>query len=291
MKETRNKLIVIAGPTAVGKTSLAIELAQHFNTEIISCDSRQVFSELNIGVARPSSEELDQVKHHLIAHRSIHEEYNAGIFADEVNALLHQLFEHHPIVIMTGGTGLYIKAVLHGLDYMPKKNETLRQQLKLVLESQGLEGLHRIAQERGLDINTLENQNPQRVMRAIEIAVGEPSQHTAVSPPEYDALCFYINRDRAELYDRINRRVDLMLEEGLEKEAESLLPHQELNALQTVGYKELFEYFNGNWTREKAIEKIKQHSRNYAKRQLTWFRNQNFQEVEPTLQDLLKRLP
>ncbi|NNJ56374.1 MAG: tRNA (adenosine(37)-N6)-dimethylallyltransferase MiaA [Bacteroidia bacterium] len=295
MTEHLNKgtLIVIAGPTAVGKTSFAIQVAQHFNTEIISCDSRQLFKELNIGVARPSEDELQTVKHHFIASHSIFEEYNAGNYETEVNSLLEKLFLKHKVVVMTGGTGLYIKAAIEGLDPLPPKNKALREELNALLNASGIEALQQKANSLNLVITKENASNPQRLIRAIEIAMQEPSTtlQNKVSR-NYNTFCFYLDRDREELYRRINTRVDSMLEEGLEEEARTLHAHKDLNALQTVGYKEFFEYFDGNWSKEKCIEKIKQNTRNYAKRQLTWFRNQgNFVKINTSVEELLNHIP
>ena len=268
------KLIVLAGPTAVGKTNFAIEVAKYFKTEIISCDSRQIFKELNIGVARPSKQQLSEVKHNFIATQSIHDPYDAGLYNRDVNSLLEKLFKIHDIVIMTGGTGLYIKAATEGLDNFPPKNDQLRQQLKFILESEGIDALIDIAKSMDIDWDKLNLSNPQRIIRAIEIKKGEPDdkKNTTVNNL-YSTSYFFLNRDRQELYHRINKRVDQMLRDGFETEAKSLLPNRNLNALNTVGYKEFFSFFDGEIPKEIAINKMKQHTRNYAKRQLTWFRN------------------
>lgn len=290
--QTNPRLIVLAGPTAVGKTSLAIELALHFKTEIISCDSRQLYKELDIGVARPTPQELSQVKHHFIASHSIHEEYNAGIYASEVNRLLSELFKVNDTVIMTGGTGLYIQAATVGLDSLPQASQDLRNDLKEIFNTQGIEALQSRATGLGLSKETVEFENPQRLMRAIEIAeVGPQTPSKKQITRNYDTSYLYVNRDRGVLYDRINQRVDIMLEDGFEAEARSVYPFKEINALQTVGYREFFNYFDGEWSRDQAIDKMKQKTRNYAKRQLTWFRNQgNYKEVEPSLGSILNAL-
>ena len=271
--QQNKKLIVIAGPTAVGKTELTIRLAQYFETEIISCDSRQLYTELKIGVARPSDKELKAAKHHFIASHSIHDEYNAGKYAREVNELLKKLFTQHDVVIMTGGTGLYIKAATEGLDLLPTKNEKLREQLNYILETEGLAALQSVAKSMDLVDTELDFDNPVRLMRAIEIKEGESNPTEAVQVPKYETTYLYLDRDRDELYSRINKRVDTMLAMGLEDEARTVHDYKDLNALHTVGYKEMFSYFDGEWTYEHTVEKIKQHTRNYAKRQLTWFRN------------------
>ncbi len=295
MTEPLNKplVIVIAGPTAVGKTNLAIKVAQYFHTEIISCDSRQLFKELNIGVAKPNSEELSAVKHHFINSHTIHKDYNAGQYEKECNCTLQTLFEHHNIVVMTGGTGLYIKSALEGLDPLPLKNEKLRKELDILLTSKGMPALQEKAENLGLKPNIKGWDNPQRLIRLIEIEIGRDSlpQETNIKR-DYNVQYFYINREREALYNRINTRVDNMIKNDLLKEVKGLIPHQNLNALQTVGYKELFAYFNKDYTLEFAISKIKQNTRNYAKRQLTWFRNQGtYIEIQPELEQVLQHIP
>jgi tRNA dimethylallyltransferase len=289
--QQNKRLIVIAGPTAVGKTELTIRLAQYFETEIISCDSRQLYTELKIGVARPSDKELKAAKHHFIASHSIHDEYNAGKYAREVNELLKKLFTQHDVVIMTGGTGLYIKAATEGLDLLPTKNEKLREQLNYILETEGLAALKSVAKSMDLVDTELDFDNPVRLMRAIEIKEGESNPTEAVQVPKYETTYLYLDRDRDELYSRINKRVDTMLAMGLEDEARTVHDYKDLNALHTVGYKEMFSYFDGEWTYEHTLEKIKQHTRNYAKRQLTWFRNQgNYTMVKASFADVLAKI-
>ena len=289
--QQNKRLIVIAGPTAVGKTELTIRLAQYFETEIISCDSRQLYKELKIGVARPSDKELKAAKHHFIASHSIHEEYNAGKYARDVNELLQKLFTQHDVVIMTGGTGLYIKAATEGLDLLPTKNEKLREQLNYILETEGLAALQSVAKSIDLVDTELDFDNPVRLMRAIEIKEGESNPTEAVQVPKYETTYLYLDRDRDELYSRINKRVDTMLAMGLEDEARTVHDYKDLNALHTVGYKEMFSYFDGEWTYEHTVEKIKQHTRNYAKRQLTWFRNQgNYTMVKASFADVLAKI-
>lgn len=275
MKKT---LLCILGPTAVGKTATAIQLAQALHTEIISADSRQFFKEISIGTAKPSSDELAQATHHFIGHLSIHQPYSAGDFEHDALANLDDLFKQHDVVIAVGGSGLYVKALIDGLDDMPKANETLRDELNALYTKDGIEPL----QQRLLDLNdTLyhqtELQNPQRVMRAIEIALATQQgfvPNKKRHQRNFRVIKVVVDLPREVLYDRINKRVDVMMQQGLLQEAESMLPYQDNYALQTVGYKELFDYFKGEHNLEKAIDLIKQHSRNYAKRQITWFKKE-----------------
>ena len=285
-------LIVIAGPTAVGKTTFAIKVAQHFDTEIISCDSRQLYKELKIGVARPSPEELAAVPHHFIATHSIHHNYNAGSYARDADARLKDLFTRHDTVIMTGGTGLYIKAVTEGLDALPNRNVQLRLQLNFILKSEGIEALQAIAEDAGVPRDKTDYANPQRLSRAIEMRQGEVEKPGKESRDKgYRVSYYYINKDRNQLYDCINKRVDVMIKEGFEEEARKVHINKDLNALKTVGYKEFFKYFEGEWTLEHTIVKMKQHTRNYAKRQLTWFRNQgNYTQITSRVDEFLERL-
>lgn len=270
-------LTIVAGPTAVGKTAFAIELAKKLDSPIISADSRQVFKELNIGVARPSEEQLSEVKHYLIAHTSIHQPYNAGVFAKEARMIINQLFENHDNLVVCGGTGLYIKALINGFDPLPPSNEILRQELEENYASLGIEFLQEKLKSLSVDLyNKTEILNPQRLIRAIEIGSAEevPASDIPDFSWEFETEYKVLTMDRNELYDRINRRVDEMVEMGLEKEAKDLEEFQELNALQTVGYSEWWPYFRGENKIEFTIDKIKQHSRNYAKRQETWFKHQ-----------------
>lgn len=271
------KLTIVAGPTAVGKTAFAIELAKKLDSPIISADSRQVFKELNIGVARPSEEQLSEVKHYLIAHTSIHQPYNAGVFAKEARMIINQLFEKHDNLVVCGGTGLYIKALINGFDPLPPSNEKLRQELEEIYASLGIEFLQEKLKSLSVDLyNKTEILNPQRLIRAIEIGSAEevPVSDIPDFSWEFETEYKVLTMDRNELYDRINRRVDEMVEMGLEKETKDLEEFQELNALQTVGYSEWWPYFRGENKIEFTIDKIKQHSRNYAKRQETWFKHQ-----------------
>lgn len=267
-------LVVIGGATASGKTALAIEVAKHFKTDIISADSRQLYKELNIGVARPDKEQLDSVSHHFVASHSIHKPITAGEFATQAIDIINQL--NKKIVIICGGTGLFIKSLTIGLDELPKANIALRKDLQEGLRLHGIvflqNKLHQLSKEA---FNKIDAKNPQRLMRQIEILSSNNMQQERKDRPYYPYVEFALNIDREILYNRINNRVDKMLDAGLVNEVRELLPFKELNSLKTVGYNELFEYFSGNLTIEQSIETIKQNTRRYAKRQITWFRNQH----------------
>ena len=269
------KLLYIAGPTASGKTSLAIALAKHFKTEIISCDSRQFYREMNIGTAVPTAEELKQVPHHFVQHLSIHDPYSVGDYTRDALALLPQLFQAHEVVIMVGGSGMYADAVMYGLDEFPEVDPAIRPQLTAIYQQEGIEVLQDLLREHDIrHYHIVDKQNPHRLIRALEISLSAGKPYSSFLgkkqiPDFFTAKTVVIDWEREQLYERINQRVDLMVEAGLEEEARGLLEHQQLNALQTVGYR---EWFNGQWDREKAIEEIKKNSRRYAKRQTTWFR-------------------
>ncbi|HEU4717097.1 MAG TPA: tRNA (adenosine(37)-N6)-dimethylallyltransferase MiaA [Bacteroidia bacterium] len=271
-------LVVVCGPTGIGKTGISIELAEHFQTCIVSADSRQFYREIPIGTAQPSPGELERVPHFFIASHSIHEPVDAGTYAREVHALLAREFEKRKIVFLTGGSGLFINAVIHGFDELPSQDAELRAALQQTVDENGLGPLLEELESTDPEYFALvDRQNPARVIRAIEVC--------RLSGKKYSALCSQKEREnffrvvklglempREKLYERINKRVDEMLEAGLEEEARRVFPFRHLNALQTVGYKELFDYFEGKTSREKAVELIRQHSRNYAKRQMTWWR-------------------
>ena len=280
MKAFLPTLIVVAGPTASGKTDFAIELAQSLDTEIISADSRQIYKELSIGTAKPSPEKLQQVKHHFIDHCSIFDEYTAGMFESEVITLLTTLFLTKKTVIMAGGTGLYIKAVCSGLDKLPKADPQLRAQLQQELNEYGVDFLFNKLQKLDLEGSSfLDPKNPLRIMRALEIVtssgkkLSELKNESFPQKRPFNIIKVMMDIERPLLYQRINERTLQMMQDGFEAEARIMHKYKHLNALNTVGYKELFEYFDGNTTINEAIEKIQQHTRNYAKRQLTWFRN------------------
>ena len=271
-------LISIVGPTAIGKTSLSIQLAQHFKTEIISCDSRQFYKEMAIGTAVPDPDELAAVTHHFIHNRSIHETYNVGQYERDALKKLDEIFHNHDIVIMVGGSGLYVDAVLKGLDYFPDVSQDIRQKLNNELELNGLKSLQdRLKQ---LDIesyNTIEIENPHRVIRALEISIGteKPYSYFKNKPKavrNFTPIKIGLTADREIIYNRINDRVNLMMEKGLLEEAKPLAQNKHLNSLQTVGYRELFQFLNDEITLEHAISEIKKNTRRFAKRQITWFK-------------------
>ncbi len=282
--------IIVVGPTAVGKTTEAIKIASALQTEIISADSRQCYKEMKIGVARPSDAELSAVKHHFIANHSIHENITAASFEKEALSCLDIIFQDHDQAVVCGGTGLYIKALAEGLDDIPEVPIAVRNEAIAIHQEKGLEGLREalLSLDPGFallgDIN-----NPNRMMRALEVIMhtglpiahfqkgsaqkqkGEEHKNSVVEKRNFKIRYQFIQMPREDLYTRINHRVDMMMTEGLEDEARSLFAFKHLPALQTVGYKELFDFFEGKYSREEAIEKIKQHTRNYAKRQITWF--------------------
>lgn len=271
-------LISIVGPTAIGKTSLSIKLANYFNTEIISADSRQFYKEMQIGTAAPTTEELSQAKHHFIHHKSIEDNYNVGTFEKEAIAKLDHLYKKHDVVVMVGGSGLYVDAVTKGLDYFPDVDKSIRERLNLALVEDGIEALQ--LQLKTLDIetyNTIAIDNPQRVIRALEICIGGGKPYSSFlnkdkNKRNFKTITVGLTAEREIIYNRINRRVDIMIAEGQLEEAKSLIEKKHLNALNTVGYKELFNYFKGEWLLDFAIEEIKKNSRRFAKRQLTWFK-------------------
>jgi tRNA dimethylallyltransferase len=271
-------VILIAGPTAVGKTAIAIQLAKHFQTEIISADSRQCFKEISIGVAKPSAEELKEVKHHFINSHSIHETVTAASYEKYALDAVAEIFQQHDLAVMVGGTGLYIKAFCEGMDKIPAVDETMRNELQQNYQQHGIEWLQQQLQQNDpLFAAKGEMQNPQRMLRALEVVRSTGESILAFRKGEkqkrkFNIIKIGLDLPREELYNRINHRVDVMMQEGLLQEAKEVYPLRHLNALQTVGYRELFDHFDGHYSLDKAIEKIKQNSRHYAKRQLTWFK-------------------
>ncbi len=294
-----NRLITIVGPTAIGKTALSIKLAQHFHCDIVSCDSRQFYKEMYIGTAVPEPNELAAAQHHFVQNRSVFDDYNVGSFERDALKKLDELFKKNSVQIMVGGSGLYADAVIKGLDYFPHVDPEIRNKLTIALETKGIEHLQQ--QLKGLDLvsyETIAIDNPHRLIRALEICIGTNSPYSYFknkdkTPRNFQSLKVGLNADREVIYDRINRRVDIMIENGLIAEAKALYPHKHLNALQTVGYRELFEYFNGNHTLEFAIEEIKKNTRRFAKRQLTWFRKDSeiiWFDFEEDFNNILKAL-
>jgi len=276
--KNNNYLIVVVGPTAIGKTALGIKIAQHFNTHIISCDSRQFYKEMAIGTAVPSKEELDAAPHHFIQNISIHDSYSVGDFERDALAKLDELFKENPVQVMVGGSGLFVNAILNGLDDFPDVDPSIREGLNKDLEEKGLPYLQNMLKE--LDPVHYEKvaiDNPQRVTRALEICIGTGKPYSSFlnikqHSRNFTPIVIGLEADREKMYERINKRVDIMMDNGLLKEAEALYPHRANNALQTVGYRELFSYFDKEFKLEFALEEIKKNTRRFAKRQITWFK-------------------
>lgn len=279
-----NYLITIIGPTAIGKTALSIALAQHFGCDIISCDSRQFFKEMKIGTAVPNEEELATAPHHFIQNKSISESYSVGDFEQEALAKLDELFQKNNFQIMVGGSGLYVDAVLKGFDDFPEIDDSVRDEINSKFDTLGIEYLQEQLQELDSEYHTklsVENpqtlQNPQRMKRFVEVCLGTGKPYSIFigkrkNVRNFTPIVIGLEADRDVMYDRINQRVDIMLNEGLLAEAQALYPNKQLNALQTVGYRELFDYFDGKTTLDFAIEQIKMNTRRFAKRQITWFK-------------------
>lgn len=291
---TKKTTIIIAGPTAVGKTSVAIEVAKHFNTEIISADSRQCYKELNIGVARPAEEQLKEVKHHFIASHSVHEKITAVDFEKLALQKVSEIFLKHDVAVMVGGTGLYIKAFCEGMDEIPEVPEEIRNEIIYGYKKNGLEWLQQQLKKSDPEFYKIaEIKNPNRLMRALEVFTA-----TRISildfrkgkkvKRNFDLIKVALELPKEQLHYNIEMRVDNMLKQGLIEEAKSFIPYRHLNALQTVGYKELFDYFDGDYDLEHAVELIKKNTRKYARRQVTWFRkNAEFKWMKPDANELL----
>ena len=272
-------LIVLLGPTGVGKTDLSIELARYYNTSIISCDSRQIYKEMCIGTAVPGREQLEAVPHFFIQTESVHDYFNCWEFEQQALRKIRELFEERDVVVMVGGSMMYIDAVCKGIDEMPTVDEEVRRSVKEMHEREGIEALRLLLKK--LDpvlYGTVDLKNAKRIMHALEVCLttGQPYSSFltgSVKEREFAIVKIGLNRDREELFDRINHRVDQMVVDGMEAEARALYPLRHLNALNTVGYKEWFDYFDGKFDREEAIRLIKRNTRRYAKKQLTWYRN------------------
>ncbi|WP_028903824.1 tRNA (adenosine(37)-N6)-dimethylallyltransferase MiaA [Prevotella sp. P6B4] len=271
-------LIVITGPTAVGKTALCLDIAQHFGIPIINADSRQIYKELKIGTASPTAEQLTQVKHYFVGSLSLNDYYSASLFEQQTLEILEQEFREHDFALMAGGSMMYIDAVCNGIDDIPTVDDVTRETLKRRLADEGLEAL--VAELKVLDpeyYDIVDKQNPRRVVHGLEICLMTGKTYTSFRKRETKQRPFHIvkiglNREREELYNRINHRVDEMMAEGLLEEAKSLYPMRQMNALNTVGYKEMFAYLDGTWSLEEAVERIKGNTRRYARKQLTWYK-------------------
>lgn len=295
----KNYLISVIGPTAIGKTSLAIQLAKHFDTEILSSDSRQFYKEMQIGTAVPSQEELSEAKHHFIQHKSIHDVYTVGDFEREALATLEELFKEKPIVIMVGGSGLYEKAVTKGLDKFPKVDQNIFNKLNEEHRKNGIEKLANQLAELDPDYaKNVDLENHQRVIRALSICLSSGQKFSdflgqTESERQFENIIVGLDADRKIIYDRINQRVDIMLKNGLLEEAKDLEKYKALNALNTVGYKEIFEFIEGNVSLDRAIENIKTNTRRFAKRQLTWYRKDervNWFDYQKSSKEIIKNL-
>ncbi len=287
-----NFLIFVVGPTAIGKTNTSIHLAKHFNAPILSADSRQFFKEMNIGTAKPSEEELSMAKHYFINNKSIHDNYNVGLFEMESIETLDSIYKSGNIAIVVGGSGLYINAICDGLDELPETEEGVREELIKLHQEKGITQLQELLKQHDpVYYNEVDIQNPQRIMRALEVCISSGTPFSTFRkkksvPRNFIPIKIGLNIDREELYKKINLRVDEMMKNGLLEEVKQFLQYKTLNPLQTVGYKELFDYLENKISLEEAVEKTKQNTRNFAKRQLTWFRkDMNIKWFEPLQQD------
>ena len=297
----KKRVFSIVGPTGIGKTRLAILAAQHLGTEILSCDARQFFKEMPIGTAAPDEDELAQARHHFIGNLSVADEYSIGQYETDALKKLEDLFQKYDDVVLVGGSGMYEKALTEGLNDLPQANEENQNKLQEIYENQGIEALQKLLKEADEDYyNTVDRENPRRLARALDIIwqTGKTYSQNIVKPLDkrnFEVIRIGISADRETIYDRINRRVDIMMEKGLLKEAENLLPYRNQTALQTVGYTELFKYLDGEWSLDFAISEIKKNSRRYAKRQLTWLRKLdniywiNYDYSLEELKELLKK--
>ena len=289
----KKKIIIIGGPTASGKTELTIQLAKEWKTEIISADARQFYKELNIGVAKPSNKELNTVPHHFIGHISIEKNYSVGQYEQDALTKLSELFKKHNVIFVCGGSGLYIQAICNGLNDFPEINHDVKIQLKYDLINKGLD--HLIIELKKNDIETyhkIDKKNPRRVLRALEVYRSSGKPYSFYTKQEkntrdFEAIYIALNTDREILYKQINDRVDKMIENGLMKEAKNLYNYKDKQALNTIGYQELFEHFNQKISLDKAIDQIKQNTRRYAKRQITWFNKEMYNHFTSNQEELI----
>ena len=278
MNSSPKYLITIIGPTAIGKTALAVAVAQHFDCSIISADSRQFFKEMSIGTAVPSKSELEAAKHFFVQNKSIFEEYTVGDFERDAIALLDKLYEENDFAVMVGGSGLYIDAVLKGFDDFPDIDSTVREALIANYEKHGIAYLqYELKKLDPVHYENIARENPQRLMRALEVTIGAGRPYSSFlnlkkNTRRFTPVIIGLDADREVIYNRINQRVDIMVNEGLIDEARALYPHKKRNALQTVGYRELFAFFDGDTSLDAALEEIKKNTRRFAKRQITWFK-------------------
>ncbi len=291
-----NFLIIITGPTGIGKTKLSIDLAQHFSSEILSADSRQIYKEMKIGTAVPSDKELLTARHHFINHISIHDYYNVSKYEEEAISLIHKLHKNHNIVILTGGTGLYINAICKGIDKMPDPNPRIREALNKQVKENGIFCLQEELKILDIDYyKTVDLNNPARLIRALEICKQTGKTYSSFLKTknkirDFKTIKIALNTDREVLYNRINKRVHSMVKDGLIEEVKSLYPYRDLTAMKTVGYQELFAAFNGEYSTTEAIKKIQNSSRRYARKQISWIRRDaEYKWFEPTqISDIIK---
>ena len=294
-----NQLVTIIGPTAIGKTGLAIKIAEFYKTEIVSADSRQFYRELNIGTAKPSSSELSKIKHHLINNKSIHEQYNINDFEKDAIESINSIFKKNKVAVLVGGSGLFINSVLYGLDEIPAIDENIRNSLYSDMDSLGIKTLQE--KLKLLDPNSYENidiDNPRRLIRALEVTIGSGKPYSSFlkktkKTRNFNVITIGLNQDRAELYEKINARVDNMIKDGLIDEVKGLYELKNLKTLNTIGYSEVFKYIDGVYSKDECINEIKKNTRRYAKRQLTWFKSiENVKWVSPNydLKDVLNHI-
>jgi len=295
-----NTLIYVAGPTCIGKTSLSIEIAKRLNTEVVSCDSRQFYKELKIGTSLPSKSQLSEVKHHFIHNKSIVDEYSVVDYEKDAINKISSIFDNNNYAVLVGGSGLYADSVLYGIDEIPKVPLEIKNKLNLKFKKKGLIYLQEKLKEIDLDYyNKVDLDNPNRLIRAIGVYEVSGKKISSLwnnnrKNRNFNSLIIMMKSDRDKLYERINQRVDKMVKDGLEEEAYGLIKFKEYNALNTVGYKEYFSYFDGRLSKEETINKIKQSTRNYAKRQITWFKKYNNAlefKTDNNIDELLTKIP